>query len=155
MYPNNFGNFGQMGNNMNIEPMDLINHLQNQNYIMEEQIKKNNNLIEKLKSQIKSAQNNNIIIIYFTASSCGLKVRVEVPKNIRINELLKTYMKKIGLENHLFDDDIAFLYNAKKIDKNDTREISHSPYNIINNSHITVYDISNKIGIYYQPQNNN
>ena len=154
MYPNNFGNFGQMGNNMNIEPIDLINHLQNQNYIMEEQIKKNNNLIEKLKSQIKSAQNNNIVVVDFTATS-GLRVRVEVPKNIRINELLKTYMKKIGLENHLFDDDIVFLYNAKKIDKNDTREISHPPYNIINNSHITVYDISNKIGIYYQPQNNN
>ena len=34
-------------------------------------------------------------------------------------------MKKIGLENHLFDDDITFLYNAAKIDKNDTREISH------------------------------
>ena len=143
-----------MGNNMNIEPMDLINHLQNQNYIMEEQIKKNKDLIEKLMSQINPAQNNNIVVVDFTATS-GLTVRVEVPKNIRINELLKTYMKKIGLENHLFDDDIVFLHNAKKIDKNDTREISHPPYNIINNSHITVFDISNKIGIYYQPQNNN
>ena len=148
MNPNNFGNFWQMGNNMNIEPMDLINHLQNQNYIMEEQIKKNNNLIEKLKSQIKSAQNNNIIIIYFTASSCGLKVRVEVPKNIRINELLKTYMKKIGLENHLFDDDITFIYNAVKIDKNDTREISHPAINIGNNSFIFVLDLNHKIGNY-------
>ena len=145
MYPNNFGNFGQMGNNMNIEPMDLINHLLNQNYIMEEQIKKNNNLIEKLKSQ---AQNNNIVVVNFTATS-GSKVRVEVPKNTRINELLKTYMKKIGLENHLFDDDIAFLYNAKKIDKNDTREISHPPYKMFNNRYITVLDMSNKIGIYY------
>ena len=154
MYPNNFGNFWQMGNNMNIEPMDLINHLQNQNYIMEEQIKKNKDLIEKLMSQINPAQNNTNIFITFATNS-GAKEIVQVPKNIQINELLKTYMKKIGLENHLFDDDIVFLYNAKKIDKNDTREISHSPYNIINNSHITVYDISNKIGIYYQPQNNN
>ena len=148
MYPNNFGNFGQMGNNMNIEPMDLVGHLLNQNYIMEEQIKKNNNLIVKLKSQIKSAQNNNIIIINFDASS-GSKVRVEVPKNIRINELLKTYMKKIGLENHLFDDDITFIHNAVKIDKNDTREISHPAINIGNNSYITVLDMSNKIGFHY------
>ena len=148
MNPNNFGNFWQMGNNMNIEPMDLINHLQNQNYIMEEQIKKNKDLIEKLMSQINPAQNNTNIFITFTATS-GVKEIVQVPKNIQINELLKTYMKKIGLENHLFDDDITFIHNAVKIDKNDTREISHPAINIGNNSYITVLDMSNKIGIHY------
>ena len=147
MNPNNFGNFWQMGNNMNIEPMDLINHLQNQNYIMEEQIKKNKDLIEKLMSQINPAQNNTNIFITFTTPS-GTKEIVQVPKNIQINELLKTYMKKIGLENHLFDDDITFLYNAAKIDKNDTREISHPAYNIGNNSLIFVLDLNHKIDNY-------
>ena len=147
MNPNNFGNFWQMGNNMNIEPMDLINHLQNQNYIMEEQIKKNKDLIEKLMSQINPAQNNTIIFITFATPS-GAKEIVQVPKNIQINELLKTYMKKIGLENHLFDDDITFLYNAAKIDKNDTREISHPAINIGNNSSIFVLDLNHKIDNY-------
>ena len=50
MNPNNFGNFWQMGNNMNIGTIDLINHLQNQNFIMEQQIQKNKDLIEKLMS---------------------------------------------------------------------------------------------------------
>ena len=136
-----------MGNNMNIEPMDLINHLQNQNYIMEEQIKKNKDLIEKLMSQINPAQNNTIIFITFATPS-GAKEIVQVPKNIQINELLKTYMKKIGLENHLFDDDITFLYNAAKIDKNDTREISHPAINIGNNSSIFVLDLNHKIDNY-------
>ena len=113
MNPNNFGNFWQMGNNMNIGTIDLINHLQNQNFIMEQQIQKNKDLIEKLMSQINPAQNNTIIFITFATPS-GAKEIVQVPKNIQINELLKTYMKKIGLENHLFDDDITFLYNAGK-----------------------------------------
>ena len=99
-------------------------------------------------SQINPAQNNTIIFITFTTPS-GTKEIVQVPKNIQINELLKTYMKKIGLENHLFDDDITFIHNAVKIDKNDTREISHPAINIGNNSYITVLDMSNKIGIHY------
>ena len=147
MNPNNFGNFWQMGNNMNVGTIDLINHLQNQNFIMEQQIQKNKDLIEKLMSQINPAQNNTNIFITFTTNS-GAKEIVQVPKNIRINELLKTYMKKIGLENHLFDDDISFLYNAKKIDKNDTREISHPAINIGNNSFIFVLDLNHKIGNY-------
>ena len=147
MNPNNFGNFWQMGNNMNIGTIDLINHLQNQNFIMEQQIQKNKDLIEKLMSQINPAQNNTNIFITFATPS-GTKEIVQVPKNIQINELLKTYMKKIGLENHLFDDDITFLYNAAKIDKNDTREISHPAINIGNNSSIFVLDLNHKIGNY-------
>ena len=136
---------------MNIEPIDLVNHLKNQNSIMEEQIRKNNNLIEKLISQINFCQNNNNnnnISINFVATS-GLKVIVQVPKDIQIKELLKTYMKKIGMENHLFDEDIIFIRNAEKIDKNDTVEISYPAYKIGNNSHITVLDQKSKIGVYY------
>ena len=147
MNPNNFGNFWQMGNNMNIGTIDLIDHLQNQNFIMEQQIQKNKDLIEKLMSQINPAQNNTIIFITFATPS-GAKEIVQVPKNIQINELLKTYMKKIGLENHLFDDDITFIYNAVKIDKNDTREISHPAINIGNNSFIFVLDLNHKIDNY-------
>ena len=145
MNPNNFGYFGQMGNDMDIEPIDLINHLKNQNLIMEEQIRKNNNLIEKLMNKINFGQNNNIINIIFTATT-GLKVAVQVHKDIQINELFKTYMRKIGMEDHLFDEDIYFVRNAVKIDKNDTRRIS---YSLADNSKITVYDLNNKIKIHH------
>ena len=47
-------------------------------------------------------------------------------------------MKKIGMENHLFDEDIIFFWNGEKLNKNDTREISHPYYKIGNNTHITV-----------------
>ena len=129
---------------MNIEPLDLINHLKNQNLIMEEQIRKNNNLIEKLMNQINFGQNNNIININFTATS-GIKVIVQVQKDIQINKLLKTYMKKIGMENHLFDDDIIFIMNGEKINKTDTTEISHPACKIGNNLNIIVLDQKNKI----------
>ncbi len=148
MNPNNFGYFGQMGNDMDIEPIDLINHLKNQNLIMEEQIRTNNNLIEKLMIKINLGQNNNIINIYFTATT-GLKVAVQVHKDIQINELFKTYMRKIGLEDHLFDEDIIFVRNAESIDKNDTRRISHPAYRLANNSGITVIDQNNKINIHH------
>ena len=57
-------------------------------------------------------------------------------------------MKKIGKENLFLDDDITFLYNAAKIDKNDTREISHPAINIGNNSSIFVLDLNHKIDNY-------
>ena len=148
MNQNNFGYFGQMGNDMDIEPIDLINHLKNQNLLMEEQIRKNNNLIEKLMIKINLGQNNNIINIYFTATS-GLKVAVQVHKDIQINELFKTYMRKIGMEDHLFDEDIFFVRNAVKIDKNDTRRISHPAYSLANNSEIIVIDLKYKINIHH------
>ena len=39
---------------MNIGTIDLINHLQNQNFIMEQQIQKNKDLTEKINESNKS-----------------------------------------------------------------------------------------------------
>ena len=49
----NMNYFGQMGTNMNISPdkREIINHLTNQNMLMQEQIQRNNILIQKLMNE--------------------------------------------------------------------------------------------------------
>lgn len=150
MYPN-MNDFGQMGNNMNQNPnkMEIINHLTNQNMIMQQQIQQNNILIQKLMNEIQQSQpSQNIgefINIKFIATS-GLTTVISTRKDIQINALLRVYMIRIGLENQLFNEDITFMYNAHKIDKNDTREINHPQIGMHNNSNITVLDLNNIIG---------
>ena len=140
--------FGQMGINMNISPdkREIINHLTNQNILMQEQIQRNNILIQKLMNEPQPylILTKGINIKFNTNS--GLSIVINTRKNIQINDLLRVYMIRIGKESNLFDEDIYFLYNAKKLDKNDTREINHPDIGMHDNSNITVCDINNKIG---------
>ena len=149
MYPN-MNNFGQMGNNMNLDlnKMEIINHLTNQNMIMQEQIQLNNILIQKLMDESQPQHSQNIgefIHIIFKASS-GLTTVISTRKDIQVNALLRVYMIRIGLENQLFDNHIIFLHNSSMLNKNDTREINHPQIDIKNNSTIVVNDVNCIIG---------
>ena len=62
-------------------------------------------------------------------------------ENIPLKTLLEIYVTRINRENILFDENLIFIYNAYKLDKNDTREISHPDINIRNGSIILVNDI--------------
>ena len=139
--------FGQMGNNMNISPdkMEKINHLTNQNMIMQQQIQQNNILIQKLMSESQQNQNlQNVINVRFTTAQ-GLTKVIQTRENIQANALLRVYMIRMGVENKLFDEDIVFIHNGKRIDKHDTREINHPDIGIIDGSLILVNDLHNKI----------
>ena len=147
----NMNYFNQMGNYMNLDPnkMEIINHLTNQNMKMQEQIQLNNFLIQKLMNESQPSQpsqnNEEFIKIKFTATS-GLTTVISTRKDIPMNALLRVYMIRIGLENKLFDENIIFMHNASKINKNDTREINHPQIRMNDNSNIIVIDNHQIIG---------
>ena len=148
---------------------DLINHLTNQNKMIQEQIQmmqnqiqmkqeqifRNNIFIQNLMNQsiFNSILNRTIfydinkekgIYIQFKTTS-GLNTLIYTRDNIPIKSLLEIYMIRINMENILYDQDLIFCFNGEKLDKNDTREISHPNINIGNNSLIVVCDMKNRI----------
>ena len=140
--------FGQMGNNMNKDPnkMEIINHLTNQNMMMQEQIERNKILIEKLRNEQQPSQNNGFINIKFCTNT-GISIVIPTRKNIQMNALLRVYMLTLGIESNVFKEDLMFIYDAKKLDQNDSREINHPDIKLRNNSTITVFDKEGKITI--------
>ena len=151
MYPNNSFNFNQTGNFTNIPPnkIEFINQLTNQNYLLQNQIIINNNLIQNLMNEQDSIfygyNTENYINIIFEATS-GLTIVIRVRYNIPIKSLLYIYMTRIGKERNLNDEDINFSYNGTNIDKHDDKKISHPDFNMLDNSRIRVIDPNNKIG---------
>ena len=153
MYPNNSFNFNQTGNFTNIPPnkVELINQLTNQNYLLQNQIMINNNLMQNLMNEQDSDSilygynTGSDINIIFEATS-GLTIVIRVRYNIQIENLLYIYMMRIGKESNLYDEDITFLYNERRIDKHDKTEISKPNYMMRDNSKIKVIDPNNKIG---------
>ncbi len=134
-----------------IENSKLINYLTNHNKMMEEQIQmiqnqiqQNNIFIQNLMYKSYSATfygniKEKVIYIKFN-TALGLYTLIYTRENIPVKTLLEIYMIRINKENFFLNKDIIFLYNARKLDINDTREISHPDINIHNNSQIFVYD---------------
>ena len=88
------------------------------------------------------SENNGLCIIFI--ASTGLKIRMDVPRNIKVSELLSRFMNKIKLDENLIGEKIYFLFDAKEIKKNDKRNISE--LGIMNNSCITIIDPGNLLG---------
>ena len=81
-------------------------------------------------------EENKTHIRFITPS--GIKIIVPSPFYLPINELIKNFSKKIGI-NEKDLKSLIFVYNAMLLDPNDHRSIS-SIY-LLNGSHITVVEI--------------
>ena len=80
--------------------------------------------------------------IIMTASS-GLIISLPTPPYVTISQLLKNYVKKIGLGEHVLKKDLTFLFNAELIKYNDNRPISAI---FQDNMNVTVVDAKGIIG---------
>ena len=152
MQPNNMNYFSQMKGFTNIAPkkIEMIEHLKQQNNVLQNQIIMNNNMIQKLCNEQKPEN-----IFYFSYGKLlkikfeiinGLTVILNVKENIQMKNLLKEFMSRLHKESNLFDNDIIFSYNETMISKHDTRNIAN--LGIGDNSVIRVIDQNNKIGTY-------
>ena len=92
---------------------------------------------------ISLGSGQNIINLTMIDSSTGHKVVIAASADTTIKNLLKIYIKKIGLNLNVIGKDFMFAYNGTKLDDN-----SHQSIGSIfrNNGVISVYDISNIIG---------
>ena len=134
-----------------IEHKEMINYLTNQNKMMQKQIQMlqnkiylNNIFMQKFMKGFSAIFYDNnkekgINIKFNTAR--GLFTLIYARENIPLKTLLAIYMMRLNRENLLFDKNIIFICDAKVLDKNDTREISHPDINIHDGSRIVVNDI--------------
>ena len=156
MHPNNMNSFSQMEGFTNISPkkIEMIEHLKQQNNVLQNQIIMNNNIIQKLCNEQKPenifyfnyGRLINIKFEIINGLTVILTVILNVKENIQMKNLLKEFMSRLHKESNLFDNDIIFSYNATMISKHDTRNIAN--LGIGDNSVIRVIDQNNKIGTY-------
>ena len=155
MHPNNMNSFSQMEGFTNISPkkIEMIEHLKQQNNVLQNQIIMNNNIIQKLCNEQKSeniyfnyGKLINIKFEIINGLTVILTVILNVKENFQMKNLLKEFMSRLHKESNLFDNDIIFSYNATMISKHDTRNIAN--LGIGDNSVIRVIDQNNKIGTY-------
>ena len=134
-----------------IEHKEMINYLTNQNKKMQEQIQMLQTNIYRNNIFMQNFMNDSSSIIYDNNKEKGINIKFNTTRglftliyareNIPLKTLLSIYMTRINKENLLFDKNIIFICDAKVLDKNDTREISHPDINIRNGSLIVVNDI--------------
>ena len=103
---------------------------------------KNDEGITKINDE-SSINNADIINLNLHASS-GLKVMIVISKYKTIEELLQTYMRRIGVSEALIGTDIIFIFKATTINPHDKRlicELFTQDFQVI-----TVVDGKNIIG---------
>ena len=84
----------------------------------------------------------NIINVTMNAST-GYKVVINANADTSIEELLKKYIRKIGLAENVIGKDIMFLYNGAQLDTKSKQSIGSM---FRNTAVITVYDVHGIIG---------
>ena len=92
-------------------------------------------------SDIKG-DNNSFVNFAFHASS-GLKINLMVEKTCTVADLLKRYVRSIGLHEKLLGDKLVFLYDAKKVNIHSQKTAGEFFPNFCV---ITVVDNNNLIG---------
>ena len=156
---NNMNNMNMMNNMNNMNNMNMMNNMNNMNNYMNNEnngkVMKNRNsykreppkeLIPRIDRSLRADyyQNSEKKINIVMAASSGLNVTMPTPINISIKQLLRNYIKKIGLgEDVLTKKGIIFLFNAHILYVYDERPISTI---FKNNACITVVDAQGLIG---------
>ncbi len=120
------------------------NSISNLNMIYQyNNIKMNDNLINKLDINENNYNLGKIMTIYFNYALIGEKTAINTYENITVEELLKLYALKAGLKLDNLKD-YLFIINGKIIDIKEKRTLKD--YKLNNNNLITIDKSSNVIG---------
>ena len=106
-------------------------------------IKMNDNLINKLDVNENNYNLDKIMTIYFNNALTGEKAIINTYENITVEELLKLYALKVGIKLDSLKD-YLFLINGKIIDIKEKRTLKD--YKLNNNNLITIDKSGNVIG---------
>ncbi len=150
---NNINNFNPQNTNfnpqnMNFNPQNMNFNPQNMNVNADQNEPKG--VIERGDKFIQFTDNlgktnNNIMANIHLIASSGLKVLLNVPKDITMKELFRLYVKKLGISPKHLGKDIIFIYNAETIDINEQKKFSQLVKGSTTMT-ITVIDQNNVIG---------
>ena len=83
--------------------------------------------------------------ITFTTQK-GQKMNIVCSVNTKIKDLFIKYISRLGLGPNVMGDSIFFLFNGKKIDKNDNRQINQLGFSFNTGTTILVIDTKDIIG---------
>ena len=135
LYQNNLSNNGNFQNNMN--------NAQNINNSALGRLPrdKSTNFYNPFNQNI----NTNYLNIVFATPS-GNKVIISAPVNINIYDLLCKYMERISLGPNLICNGIYFLYDGRKLKKEDYNRLVSEFFNNTNAPTVVVLDAGNLIG---------
>ena len=78
----------------------------------------------------------------FSAAS-GLKVILHVPPNISVKQLIRNYLKRVGLPDCVLEKDVIFLFNGTLINVDDKSLVKEV---FKNTEFITVIDVGGVMG---------
>ena len=92
---------------------------------------------------INATQGEDMINVTFDAST-GVKTIVCVKRTAPFKEILKAYVKKIGLPENLIGTQIQFLFNGKKLEPDS--EDTPISLKLKNMTSVTVFDVGNVLG---------
>jgi hypothetical protein len=138
-FNNNIGNINTNNNNMSYSSGNVItNNNNNSQQEPKELIPRGEKVIRE--NNI-SLNDQNMVNISFDAST-GLKVIIAAPKSITIKELIKKYIRRIGISENHIGKDIIFLFNGGKLEPFSDETIQ----TFQDFSSITVFDQNNVIG---------
>jgi hypothetical protein len=134
----------QFYKNMNNTNEQNSQYFPNKMKFVNNNLSKTQNLLrQNLTFDIDYSQNQRKINILFETSS-GHKITVLCNPKVRIKDLLRKYVEKIGVSENAIDDSFYFLYNGCKIKKNENKTIEEM--HMLNCSVIIVIDKSAVLG---------
>ena len=94
-------------------------------------------------NNINQTSYNHIIVTFICTS--GLKVEIESSLDEKINDLIDTFLKKVGLPKEIINKKLVFFLGAEKLDYNNLT-LAEIGIGTPKKSTITVIDQSNIIG---------
>ena len=106
--------------------------------------KNNNNKLGRLprekteQNDVIFAMNNDIRINVVFATPAGNKVSLNTPLNIKVYDLLCQYVARVNLGPNVIGNGIYFLYDGRKLKKNDFVKLVKELFN--DNTNIIVID---------------
>jgi hypothetical protein len=122
-------------NRMNIYPQNNYNNDINNNFNLDDRNNRNN-----FENEYPEEESQNLRTVFFEFSS-GDKLSFIVPYYETIAYLFRLFIRKLGIRENALENNIFFLYDAKRLEVDDQRAI----YEIFkdNSPKILVFDRSN------------
>ena len=134
-------------NNNNFNKMNFINSTQINNN--QPKVTGGGTSINNLStsSYVLTSQNDNSpkINVTFTTQK-GNRMNIVCPQNMKIKDLFVKYITRLGLGPNVMGDSIFFLFNGKKLSKNDNRELNQLGFGVNIGANIVVIDTKDIIG---------
>ncbi len=145
MNPNFFGNNNIQNQMFNNDFQQKINIIQNGGVLMRPK-QVNNNTLYQDPFPYYTGQRMNILF----ETGAGLKLNIAAPYTISVQELLVTYIKKVGVSSTLLGSKIFFIVNGKTIPINEKKTVidyfRDCLYGTSNQVKVIVVDANNVIG---------